>query len=56
MYSQLDKAVVALAMGVVQVANVFGFHWGIDEHTVTTIVASATPALVWLWPNAPKDS
>lgn len=56
MYSNLDKAIVAAVMAAVQVANVLGFHWGLSEATVTTIVAAMTPVLVWAWPNAPKDS
>ena len=56
MYSALDKAIVALVMGGVQLANVLGFHFGIDEHTVTVIVAGLTPMLVWLIPNAPKGA
>lgn len=55
MYSQLDKAVVALVMAAVQLANVFGLHWGVDEHTVTELVSVATPILVWVIPNLPKD-
>ena len=55
MYTQFDKAIVAVVMGGIQLANVFGFHWGIDEHTVTTIVGTLTPILVWIVPNLPKD-
>ena len=57
MYSQFDKAVVALVMAGVQIANVFGYHFGVDEHTVTTVVTVATPLLVWLVPNIhiPKE-
>ena len=56
MYTQFDKALVAAIMGVVQLANVWGFHWGIDEATVTHAIAFATPILVFLIPNKiPKD-
>lgn len=55
MTSQLDKALVALIMAVVQLANVLGFHFGVDEHTVTSVVALATPILVWAVPNIEKD-
>ena len=55
MYSQFDKTIVALVMSGVQIANVFGFHWGLDEQVVTSIVAGVTPVLVWIVPNLPKD-
>ena len=55
MYTTFDKAIVALVMSGVQLANVFGVHFGLDESTVTTIVAVATPILVHLVPNLPKD-
>ncbi len=56
MYTQFDKAIVGIIMAAVQLANVFGFHWGLDEHTITTIVAMVTPILVWSVPNLPKDA
>lgn len=56
MYSQFDKAIVALIMSVVGAVNVFGFHFGLDQATVTTIVAAVTPVLVYLIPNLiPQD-
>ena len=54
MITQYDKAIVALIMAAGQLANVFGFHFGLDEHTVTTIVAIATPLLVHFVPNLPQ--
>ena len=54
MMTQFDKALVALIMGVVQLANVFGLHFGLDQGTVTTIVATLTPLLVYFVPNASK--
>lgn len=56
MYSNFDKAAVAIIMALVQIANVFGFHWGLDQATVTTVVATVTPLLVWIVPNLPKDA
>jgi hypothetical protein len=55
MFSQFDKAIVALIMAIVQLVNLFGFHFGIDQNTVTTLVALATPVLVHFVPNLPKD-
>lgn len=55
MYSQFDKAITAVIMGIVQLANMFGFHWGLDEHTVTGIIGVVTPILVYIVPNLPKD-
>jgi hypothetical protein len=55
MYTQFDKAIVALIMSGVQVANVFGYNFGMDQTTVGTIVAVLTPILVHLIPNLPKD-
>ena len=51
MLTSLDKTIVAAIMGGAQIANAFGFHWGVDENTVTTVVAAMTPFLVWLFPN-----
>lgn len=56
MYSNFDKALVAVIMGAIQLANVLGLHFGVDEHTVTTIVATVTPILIWIVPNLPKDA
>ena len=56
MYTTFDKAIVAAIMGAVQLANVLGFHFGVDEHTITSIVTMVTPVLVWVFPNlAVKD-
>lgn len=56
MYTQFDKAIVAVIMAAVGVANIFGFHFGLSEAVVTQIVTIATPVLVWLIPNLPKDA
>jgi hypothetical protein len=56
MYTQFDKAIVVVIMSVVQLANVFGFHWGLQQDTVTEIVGGITPILAYLVPNKiPKD-
>jgi hypothetical protein len=55
MFTQYDKAIVALIMAGGQLANVFGYNFGFDQVTVTTIVAVLTPLLVHFVPNLPKD-
>lgn len=55
MYTAFDKAIIALVMAGVGLANYFGVHFGLTEATVTQIVAIATPILVWIVPNLPKD-
>lgn len=56
MYTQFDKAIVAFIMAAIAIANIFGFHFGLSEATVSGIVAAVTPVLVWLVPNLPKDA
>lgn len=51
MVTEHDKGIVALIMAAIQVANSFGLHVGLDESTVTGIVAFLTPIVVWLVPN-----
>lgn len=46
-----DKAIVALIMAAIALANSFGMHIGLDQGTVTIIVSLLTPMLVWLVPN-----
>lgn len=54
MITSIDKALVALIMGVVFLVNNFtGFHFGIDEATANAIAGGLTPILVWLTPNKP---
>lgn len=55
MYTQFDKAIVAVVMAAVGLSNIFGFHWGLTEPAVTALVVSLTPVLVWIVPNLPKD-
>jgi hypothetical protein len=57
MYTTLDKAIVAFivaALGVV--ATVFHVNLGISETTIASVVGILTPLLVYIWPNAPKDT
>lgn len=56
MYTNLDKAIVALVMGIIGIIGVVWKPINISPELVTTIVGVATPLLVYLWPNAPKDS
>ena len=56
MFTTFDKALVGIIMGGVALANVFGFHFGVTEATVTAVVGFLTPILVYLVPNLPKDA
>jgi len=51
MVTEHDKGIIAFIMGAIQLLNVLGFHIGLDESTVTTIVSVLTPLFVWLVPN-----
>jgi len=52
MITDKDKAIVALIMAGVSVANVvFGQHVTVNQDAVTAIVAIATPLLVYFVPN-----
>lgn len=52
MFSSIDKALVAVVMGLVYLANTF-FNAGIilDPETVNGFIVGITPILVWLTPN-----
>jgi hypothetical protein len=53
MFSSIDKALVALVMGllfIVQTYTGFSTSW-ITADTVSTIVGLITPVLVWAVPN-----
>ena len=55
MYTSIDKALVALIMAIVSIANLlFGANIGIPVETVGTVVGLAAPILVWLIPNKGK--
>jgi hypothetical protein len=53
MFSSIDKALVALVMGllfIVQTFTGFSLSW-ITESQVATIIGLLTPVLVWAIPN-----
>lgn len=53
MFTSIDKALVALIMGllfVVQTYTGFSTSW-ISQETVATLVGLLTPVLVWAIPN-----
>jgi hypothetical protein len=53
MFTSIDKALVALIMGllfIVQTYTGFNLSW-ISAETVTTIIGLLTPVLVWAIPN-----
>lgn len=55
MFTSLDKALVALVMGVLYLLNQFaGIDLGVSEGTITAIIAGLTPILVYLVPNKPS--
>lgn len=52
MFSSFDKALVALVMGAFYIMNnTFGISFGMDEQTLSAVIAALTPILVWLIPN-----
>lgn len=53
---QYNKALVAIAMGVVTIANsIWPGSVGIQESTINVIIAAVTPVLVYLIPNKVKQ-
>ena len=56
MFTQLDKALVALVMSVLSILNlVFGINFGMDPAVISSIIAALTPVLVYWIPNKPKS-
>jgi len=51
MFTSIDKAIVALIMAALSIANLFTGHEWINEDTAAWIIAVATPILVWAVPN-----
>lgn len=52
MFTSVDKAVTAVVMGALSLANLFfGFNLGFDPEMLSGLIAAATPFLVWLVPN-----
>lgn len=52
MFSSLDKAIVAMIMGFLYIANsVFGWTFGFTEQQVAAVIGLLTPILVYFIPN-----
>ena len=57
MYTELDKAIVAVVMGVIVILNtLFHENIGVSQEAVNTVVALLTPVLIYLIPNKEKKS
>ena len=53
MFTSIDKALVAMVMGILFILNTFfglNVSW-ISQETVATIIGLITPVLVWAIPN-----
>lgn len=58
MFTSIDKALVAMVMGILFIVQTyFGMNtsW-ISQETVATIIGLITPVLVWAIPNKPAAS
>ena len=56
MFTSIDKALVALVMGllfIIQTYTGFNLSW-LSAETVTTVIGLLTPVLVWAIPNKKK--
>jgi hypothetical protein len=56
MFTSIDKALVAMVMGLLFILNTFfgvNVTW-ISQETVATIIGLITPVLVWAIPNKVK--
>ncbi len=52
MFTTLDKALVALVMGILSILNiVFKVNIGLSPETISAIIAAVTPLLVYFIPN-----
>ena len=52
MFTSIDKALVALIMGILYIVNsIWGINIGVSEQTITTIIGILTPIIVYLVPN-----
>lgn len=56
MYTKLDKAIVSAILGILGIVGIVWKPINISPEVIASIVGIATPLLVYLWPNAPKDS
>jgi hypothetical protein len=58
MFTSIDKALVAMVMGLIFIANTYlgvNLSW-VSQETVATVVGLITPVLVWLVPNKTKSA
>lgn len=58
MFTSIDKALVAMVMGVIFILNTYlgvNLSW-VSQETVATVVGLITPVLVWLVPNKTKSA
>ena len=58
MFTSIDKAIVALVMALAFIGTALGFNvpeW-LTEEWVAGVIALATPAVVYWWPNKKNDS
>jgi len=52
MFTSIDKALVALIMGLLSIANLwFGIDLGISSDVIIALIAMLTPIIVWMTPN-----
>lgn len=52
MFTSIDKALVAVVMGVLYLLNsVLGVDIGIDQDVINGFLVAITPVLVWFFPN-----
>lgn len=52
MFTTMDKALVAVVMGLLSILNlVFNIDLGLSPETVSGIIAAVTPILVYIFPN-----
>ncbi len=52
MFTSFDKAIVAIIMGALYIANsVFGINLGFTEAQVGAVIGVLTPILVYIFPN-----
>jgi hypothetical protein len=55
MFTSIDKALVAVIMGMIYVANtLLGTSIGLNVEIVSMIVGGLTPVVVWAMPNKSK--
>lgn len=52
MFTSVDKALVAVVMGILYLLNsVLGINIGIEESVINGFLVAITPVLVWFFPN-----